>query len=268
MHCNNWDSNNNYPISSPILTLDVGEYFKDYRIEFYNEAFKISDMCIKGNDLYITAGCVSFNKNAYNIFTSTSYGCDNVSCYSLGGLFKYNDVLDFYYDVNVDYAEGYNTDFLSENYKWDNEIKKVTSPKIEYVYGVNDKLSEEELSEPLKENSSTYEKTYTLIGLTQAETNDSQYFAGPRYIIPSGDNLLIVDSGFYGEYKIITDSGDTATTETVIFSLKDRRNRIFTFDGNTLSAPIKLSDSISFDYDYITKTENYDEAGTLIPVSW
>jgi hypothetical protein len=106
----------------------------------------------------------------------------------------------------------------------------------------------------------------------QAKEEDSPYFAGPRYIIPSGDNLLIVDSGFYGEYEIITDSGDTATTKMVNFSLKDKRNRIFTFDGSTLSAPIKLSDSISFDYDYITRTDPFEsdgyDGGTKETVSW
>lgn len=264
-------NSNGYSFRSPILTLDIGEYFKDYTIEFYNEAFKISDMCIKGNDLYITAGCVSFNKNAYNIFTSDSYE-DDYSCYSFGGLFKYNGVLNFYYN-----NEDYNTNFLNENYKWDNETKKVTSPKIEYVYGVNDKLSEEELSEPLKENSSTFEKTYTLIGLTQAETNDSEYFAGPRYIIPSDDKLFIVDSGFYGEYSESEIIGaDGTTTNGVTFTLKDKRNRIFTFDINnnnelSFNSITKIDDSISFDYDYITETEPFESdgyGGTKETVSW
>jgi hypothetical protein len=82
----------------------------------------------------------------------------------------------------------------------------------------------------------------------QAVANDSQYFAGPRYIIPAGEGLLIVDSGFYGNLD----------EDEYLFIDCEKRNRIFTFDGSTLSAPIKLSDSISFDYDYLVNSDKIE----------
>ncbi|MEE1291160.1 MAG: hypothetical protein UHW86_09040, partial [Spirochaetota bacterium] len=59
---------------TPILTLDIGEYFEvvvanfssgspDFIKTFLNDAFKISDMYVKGETLYITAGCVNYNSS-------------------------------------------------------------------------------------------------------------------------------------------------------------------------------------------------------------
>ena len=109
----------------------------------------------------------------------------------------------------------------------------------------------------------------------QAKTDDSEYFAGPRCIIPSGDKLFIIDSGFYGKYEIATSTEATpAETTTTIFNLEDKRNRIFTFDIKDdellFNSLTKVDDSISFDYDYITETKwtKTDEDGNIIPVSW
>ena len=268
--CNSTESENSYSYSTPILTLDIGDYFLDSAtgnsIKFFNNAFKISDMHVVGDDLYITAGCVSYNSNPTNNHQYFSY--------SFGGLFRYSGISENYIDEN-------NT--IYTKYNFDTETNKATNSRLEHFYGLkkidNLVFESEDTGNFSKECWMVKEKSgmedyigNTLIGLTQAESDDSSYFAGPRYIIPSDDKLFIIDSGFYGEYEIITDSGDTATTETVIFSLKDKRNRIFTFDGNTLSAPIKLSDSISFDYDYITRTDPFEsdgyDGGTKETVSW
>jgi hypothetical protein len=215
-------------------------------------------MHVVGNDLYITAGCVSYNKDATDNHQYFSY--------SFGGLFRYENVSMFYYDGK---SEEYS---FPEGYSWNDDIKKVEGLKINHVYGLKEMDNQSENVWIVKNEQSGESLSNTLIGLTQAETNDSPYFAGPRYIIPSGDNLLIVDSGFYGEYEKLEVPGDTHETEMVIFSLKDKRNRIFTFDttDNSLSfSPI--DDGILFDYDYITETEPSDSDGsdgTKETVSW
>ena len=84
----------------------------------------------------------------------------------------------------------------------------------------------------------------------QATSDDSKYFAGPRYIIPSGNDLLIVDSGFYGVYTTPNDNLPLINCE--------KRNRIFTFNTGTKGLSLTtLDDSISFDYDYLTSSSRY-----------
>ena len=148
------------------------------------------------------------------------------------------------------------------------------------VYGLDTNIqSQNELTTIQLEYHETEEfpEYYTLKGLTQAETDDSPYFAGPRCIIPSGDKLFIIDSGFYGKYEIATSTEVTpAETTTTIFNLEDKRNRIFTYDIKDdellFNSLTKVDDSISFDYDYITETEltEKDENENIIsiPVSW
>jgi hypothetical protein len=88
--------------------------------------------------------------------------------------------------------------------------------------------------------------------IMQAENEDSRYFAGPRYIIPAGKDLLIVDSGFYGVY-----SGEK---KRLIYC--EKRNRIFTYNiiENRLSfnSITKVDDSISFDYDYLVNSDKIE----------
>ena len=95
--------------------------------------------------------------------------------------------------------------------------------------------------------------------IIQATNDDSSYFAGPRYIIPSGNDLLIVDSGFYG---LVDKTPGTNNP----FSLYGKQNRIFTFnikekndesEGLKFNSLTKVDDSISFDYDYLTSSSRY-----------
>ena len=95
--------------------------------------------------------------------------------------------------------------------------------------------------------------------IIQATNDDSSYFAGPRYIIPSGNDLLIVDSGFYG---LVDKTPGTNNP----FSLYGKQNRIFTFnikekndesEGLIFNSITTLDDSISFDYDYLTSSSRY-----------
>ena len=95
--------------------------------------------------------------------------------------------------------------------------------------------------------------------IIQATSDDSKYFAGPRYIIPSGNDLLIVDSGFYG---LVDKTPGTNNP----FSLYGKQNRIFTFnikekndesEGLIFNSITTLDDSISFDYDYLTSSSRY-----------
>ncbi|MBO5288932.1 MAG: hypothetical protein J6B11_06000 [Spirochaetales bacterium] len=95
--------------------------------------------------------------------------------------------------------------------------------------------------------------------IIQATSDDSSYFAGPRYIIPSGNDLLIVDSGFYG---LVDKTPGTNNP----FSLYGKQNRIFTFNINEnnnesevlkFNSLTKVDDSISFDYDYLTSSHLY-----------
>ena len=242
----------------PILTLDISKSFNGNengeQFKFCNEAFKISDIYIKENggeyNLYATVGCVSYNPIASN---------HKYFSYSLGGLFKFDNVSAIYYNEE------------DEQETWNFS----TTENLTYVDGLNENL---EISDNIKWEILDEKGNpifNTLIGLTQAETDDSPYFAGPRCIIPSGDKLFIIDSGFYGKYEIATSTEATpAETTTTIFNLEDKRNRIFTYDIKDdkllFNSLTKVDDSISFDYDYITETEltDTDESGNIIPVSW
>ena len=237
----------------PILTLNIGEYIKyeDFSKGFYSNAFKITDMHVKGDNLYITAGCVAYSPKYEEFMSGDS---DDLFCYSFGGLFRFKEISKFNSD-NFDFSN-------PDDYVFGETSYEVTKPKIEYCGGLD--------ICPLNNYFLKREDgTQVLNGFMQAKEEDSPYFAGPRYIIPSDDKLFIIDSGFYGEYGEEITDGNTGEKIT-IFSLKDKRNHIFTFDGSTLSAPIKLSDSISFDYDYITGTETFefDRLFRYIPVSW
>ena len=271
---------NTYPYNTPILTLDIGEYFTTdnpkFIRTFLNGAFKVSDMYVKNNTLYITAGCVNYYQT-YKEFGSSDSATTTTTdslCYSFGGLFKYTGISGFYADEETSEIK------QPDNYSWDATTKKVTFPKIDLVYGLDTNIqSQNELTTIQLEYHETEEfpEYYTLKGLTQAETDDSPYFAGPRCIIPSGDKLFIIDSGFYGKYEIATSTEATpAETTTTIFNLEDKRNRIFTYDIKddelSFNSLTKVDDSISFDYDYITETEltemNEDGSVISIPVSW
>ena len=263
---------------TPILTLDIGEYFTtdnpDFIQTFLNGAFKVSDMYVKNNTLYITAGCVNYYQT-YKEFGSSDSNTTTTTdslCYSFGGLFKYTGISGFYVDEETSEIK------QPDKYSWDATIEKVTSPKIDLFYGLDTNIqSQNELTTIQLDYSTTEQipKYYALKGRMQAETDDSQYFAGPRCIIPSGDKLFIIDSGFYGKYEIATSTEATpAITKTVNFNLEDKRNRIFTYDIKddelSFNSLTKVDDSISFDYDYITETEltDTDEFGNIIPVSW
>ena len=257
-NCSKINNTNNSKNITPILTLDISKSFNSNKGEnefkFCNEAFKISDIYIKENggeyNLYATVGCVSYNPVASN---------HKYFSYSLGGLFKFDNVSAFSSEKD---------EYGFENWNFS------TTENLTYVDGLNENL---EISDNIKwgilgaEGEPIFN---TLIGLTQAETDDSQYFAGPRCIIPSGDKLFIIDSGFYGEYETVTNSQTPAITKTVNFNLEDKRNRIFTYDIKddelSFNSLTKVDDSISFDYDYITETEltDTDESGNIIPVSW
>lgn len=234
---------------NPTLTLNMGKYIETTTTDFYNDAFKISDMYVKDDTLYITAGCVTY-LSKYDTFEPED--SDDSFCYSFGGLFKFEDISQFD-DASSEYMKDYNFEDL-----------EVTSPKISLCKGLNKNPSNKNFIKHGNDN-----EYYVLQGLMQAETDDSPYFAGPRCIIPSGNRLFIIDSGFYGEYSQITDK--STGEETTIFTLQDKRNRIFTYDikDDKLSLT-KVDDSISFDYDYITETEqtDIDEFGNIIPVSW
>ena len=262
---------------TPILTLDIGEYFTtdnpDFIQTFLNGAFKVSDMYVKNNTLYITAGCINYYQT-YKEFGSSDSNTTTTTdslCYSFGGLFKYTGISGFYVDEETSEIK------QPDKYSWNDTTKKVTFPKIDLFYGLDTNIqSQNELTTIQLDYNTTEQipKYYALKGRMQAKTDDSPYFAGPRCIIPSGDKLFIIDSGFYGKYEIATSTEVTpAETTTTIFNLEDKRNRIFTFDttSETLS-PTKVDDSISFDYDYITETEltemNADGSVISIPVSW
>ena len=237
----------------PILTLDISKSFNGNengeQFKFCNKAFKISDIYIKENggeyNLYATVGCVSYNPVASN---------HKYFSYSLGGLFKFDNVSAFSSEKD---------EYGFENWNFS------TTENLTYVGGLNENLG---ISDNIKWkilNAEGEPIFNTLIGLTQAETDDSEYFAGPRCIIPSGNRLFIIDSGFYGEYNQTED--ESTGEKTTIFTLQDKRNRIFTYDINDNKLSLtKVDDSISFDYDYITETKwtKTDEDGNIIPVSW
>ena len=213
---------------SEVLKLDINSFIEvEDGYSFQSPAFAISDMYINEDKtkLYVTAGCVSYQGNAWNNQQGRRV------YHSFGGLFVYE--LDEAGNLKKD-DDG---SITVESYGINNNEITTIDPETENDIDPNPFLTTggEGILE-LEEN------------IMQAVANDSQYFAGPRYIIPAGEDLLIVDSGFYGVYK----ASNTPLTYC------EKRNRVFTFDGSTLSAPIKLSDSISFDYDYLVNSDKIE----------
>ncbi|MEE1291159.1 MAG: hypothetical protein UHW86_09035 [Spirochaetota bacterium] len=207
----------------PILSLGISDFTNEtiQNSDFYNPAFAISDMYINEDKtkLYVTASCVNYNGNSWN--NNQYYGF----YHSFGGLFVY--------DITGE------APILSGKYGIDCVIpENATNEIIDGYISLNAFLKKEITNDvvSLKDN------------IMQAETEDSQYFAGPRYIIPAGEGLLIVDSGFYGVYK----DPNTPLTDC------EKRNRIFTYNitENELSfnSITKVDDSISFDYDYLVNS--------------
>lgn len=228
---------NNQP--DPILSLGISDFTNETILNsgFYNPAFAISDMYINGDKskLYVTASCVNYNGNSWN--NNQYYGF----YHSFGGLFVYE--LDEAGNLKKD-DDG---SITVESYGINNNEITTIDPETE-----NDIDPNPFLQKPT-DGSDNYEVESNII---QATSDDSPYFAGPRYIIPSGNDLLIVDSGFYGmyksEYKQLTDC--------------EKRNRIFTFninennnesEGLIFNSITTLDDSISFDYDYLTSSSLY-----------
>ena len=205
-----------------LLSLDINSFINnDGNFSFYNSAFMISDMYINGSKLYVTAGCVSYNYKSWRDDSDDGY-------HSFGGLFEY--------------TFGDNGELKT------NEITK--KPEV-IRYGVYDG---DNGNNPFTTYNS---KTFPII--IQATSADSKYFAGPRYIIPSGNDLLIVDSGFYG---LVDKTPGTNNP----FLLYGKQNRIFTFnikekndesEGLIFNSITTLDDSISFDYDYLTSSSRY-----------
>ena len=203
-------------INQPLLSLDINSFINnDGNFSFSNSAFMITDMYINEDKskLYVTAGCVSYN---YKSWYYNDYS-DGGKYHSFGGLFEY--------ELSIE----------------DNKITCSNSdePAKYGVYNGNNANSPFLINDPGK------------IGLAdniiQATSDDSEYFAGPRYIIPSGNDLLIVDSGFYGVY--------TTPNDTPPLTDCEKRNRIFTFNTGTKGLSLTtLDDSISFDYDYLTSS--------------
>ena len=196
-----------------LLSLDINSFINnDGNFSFYNSAFMITDMYINGSKLYVTAGCVSYN------YKSWRGNSGDGSYHSFGGLFEYELSIE---DNKITCS---NSDEPAKYgvYNGDN----VNSP---FLFSENNKIS-------LANN------------IIQATNADSKYFAGPRYIIPSGNDLLIVDSGFYGVYTTPNDNPPLTDCE--------KRNRIFTFNTRTKGLSLtKVDDSISFDYDYLTSSQ-------------
>ena len=207
-----------------ILSLGISD-FTDGTIQnsdFYNSAFMITDMYINEDKskLYVTAGCVNYNYKSWYYDDSSDGG----KYHSFGGLFEY--------ELSI-------------------EDNKITCPNSDEPakYGV---YNGDNVNSPFLTNTTNPDDGSQAISLEthiiQATNADSKYFAGPRYIIPSGNDLLIVDSGFYGVYTTPNDNLPLINCE--------KRNRIFTFDPNAKEklSLTTLDDSISFDYDYLTSS--------------
>ena len=219
---------------SEVLKLDINSFIEVEDVySFQSPAFAISDMYINEDKskLYVTAGCVNYDGNSWN--NNQDYGVYQVY-HSFGGLFVYE--LDEAGNLKKD-DDG---SITVESYGINNNEITTIDPETENDIDPNPFLTTggEGILE-LEEN------------IMQATSDDSSYFAGPRYIIPSGNDLLIVDSGFYGmyksEYKQLTDC--------------EKRNRIFTYNitenGLSFNSITTLDDSISFDYDYLTSSSQY-----------
>ena len=200
---------------APILSLGISDFTNgtiqnDY---FNNSAFMISDMYINEDKtkLYVTAGCVSYQGNAWNNQQGRRV------YHSFGGLFVYN----VKEDGSLEFSNKYG--IYEDNDENNPFLKEAETAGGEGIF-------------ELEEN------------IMQAENEKSPYFAGPRYIIPAGKDLLIVDSGFYGVYKDL----NTPLTDC------EKRNRIFTYNiiENELlfNSITKVDDSISFDYDYLVNS--------------
>ena len=239
----------NINTDNPPLSLDIYSFISDENIvaqlqeqsnDFSNSAFAISDMYINEDKskLYVTAGCVNYNNKSwyYNDYS------DGGKYHSFGGLFEY--------ELSIE----------------DNKITCSNSDEPA-KYGIDCAIPENDTNEndgyislnAFLKKESTKDVFFLEDHIIQATSDDSKYFAGPRYIIPSGNDLLIVDSGFYG----LVDK--TPATNTP-FSLYGKQNRIFTFninenndesEGLIFNSITTLDDSISFDYDYLTSSSQY-----------
>jgi hypothetical protein len=208
---------NNSP--KELLSLGISDFTNETILnsDFYNSAFAISDMYINEDKskLYVTAGCVCYHTKAWIFFNENDYW----EPHSFGGLFVY-------------------------------DITEDDSLELSGKYGIYEGNDE---NNPFLKEAKPGEGIFELeSNIMQAENEDSRYFAGPRYIIPAGKDLLIVDSGFYGVYK----DPNTPLTDC------EKRNRIFTYNiiENELSfnSITKVDDSISFDYDYLVNSDKIE----------
>ena len=231
-----------------LLSLDINSFINnDGNFSFYNSAFMISDMYINEDKskLYVTAGCVNYNTKSwyYNDYS------DGGIYHSFGGLFEYT----FGDDGELVKDEDNNFKVISYGINNNYDVNNPNTP-------VDPDNENEADPNPFLANTTNPDGGSQAISLEthiiQATSDDSKYFAGPRYIIPSGNDLLIVDSGFYGLV-------DKTLGTNNPFSLYGKQNRIFTFninknndksEGLKFNSLTKVDDSISFDYDYLTSS--------------
>ncbi len=142
--------------------------------------------------------------------------------------------------------------------------KSNDSSGIYYSFGGLFKYSEEGLqSYGINEDteckyydySEIYRRDYLLYFAMQAESEYGNYFAGPRYIIPSKNTaeLFVVDSGFYAD---INADESTPPTEPIILN---KRNRIFVFDTvDTVDKDLSftnVADSVNFDFERMSEKD-------------
>lgn len=236
-------------INQPLLSLDINSFINnDGNFSFYNSAFMISDMYINEDKskLYVTAGCVNYNTKSwyYNDYS------DGGIYHSFGGLFEYTFGDDGELKTNeitkkpevIRYGINNNYDVNNPNTPVDPENENEADPNPFLTNTINP-----DTTNPDGGSQAISLETHII----QATSADSEYFAGPRYIIPSGNDLLIIDSGFYGLV-------DKTLGTNNPFSLYGKQNRIFTFNTETKGLSLtKVDDSISFDYDYLTSSSQY-----------
>ena len=227
----------NINTDNPPLSLDIYSFISDENIvaqlqeqsnDFSNSAFAISDMYINEDKtkLYVTAGCVNYDSNSWN------NNQDYRVYHSFGGLFVYE------LEESGNLKKDDDGSITVESYGINNNEITTIDPETENDIDPNPFLTTGGDGFELESN------------IMQAESETSSYFAGPRYIIPSGNDLLIVDSGFYGVYTTPNDYSPLTDCE--------KRNRIFTFNTGTKGLSLtKVDDSISFDYDYLTSSSLY-----------
>ena len=219
-----------------LLSLDIYSFISDEKIvaqlkgnqtSFPNyNAFMISDMYINEDKskLYVTAGCVNYDGNSWN------NNQDYRVYHSFGGLFVYE------LEESGNLKKDDDGSITVESYGINNNEITTIDPETENDIDPNPFLT--------TGGNGVFELESNIM---QAENEKSPYFAGPRYIIPSGNDLLIVDSGFYGVYTTPNDYPPLTNCE--------KRNRIFTFNTGTKGLSLtKVDDSISFDYDYLTSS--------------